>query len=115
VITDALFPAAADLPEGSVLTQANGMQTILEDGVMKMPDRQAFAGSIATMDRQMRNMVQLAGVSLCDAVTMATATPARVAGLADRKGYLKPGYDADIVLMDQNLQVQTVMAMGRIL
>lgn len=115
VITDALFPAAADLPEGSVLTQANGMQTILEDGVMKMPDRQAFAGSIATMDRQMRNMVQLAGVSLCDAVTMATATPARVAGLADRKGYLKPGYDADIVLMDQDLQVQTVMAMGNIL
>lgn len=115
VITDALFPAAADLPEGSVLTQANGMQTILEDGVMKMPDRQAFAGSIATMDRQMRNMVQLAGVSLCDAVTMATATPARVAGLDDRKGYLKSGYDADIVLMDESLQVQTVIAMGRII
>lgn len=115
VITDALFPAAADLPEGSVLTQANGMQTILEDGVMKMPDRQAFAGSIATMDRQMRNMVQLAGVSLCDAVTMATATPARVAGLDDRKGYLKPGFDADIVLMDADLQVQTVMAMGKII
>ena len=115
VITDALFPAAADLPEGSVLTQANGMQTILEDGVMKMPDRQAFAGSIATMDRQMRNMVQLAGVSLCDAVTMATATPARVAGLDDRKGYLKPGFDADIVLMDADLQVQTVISMGRII
>ncbi len=115
VITDALFPAAADLPEGSVLTQANGMQTILEDGVMKMPDRQAFAGSIATMDRQMRNMVQLAGVSLCDAVTMATATPARVAGLDDRKGYLKPGFDADIVLMDADLQVQTVISMGRVI
>lgn len=115
VITDALFPAGTDLPEGSVLTQANGMQTILEDGVMKMPDRQAFAGSIATMDRQMRNMVQLAGVSLCDAVTMATATPARVAGLDDRKGYLKPGYDADIVLMNADLQVQTVISMGHII
>lgn len=113
VITDALFPAAADLPDGSVLTQANGMQTILEDGVMKMPDRQAFAGSIATMDRLVRNMVQLAGVSLCDAVKMATATPARVAGLSDHKGYLKPGYDADIVLLDKNLQVQSVIAMGK--
>ncbi len=115
VITDALFPAAADLPEGSVLTQANGMQIILEDGVMKMPDRQAFAGSIATMDRLVRNMVQLAGVSLCDAVTMATATPARVAGLDDRKGHLKPGFDADIVLMSADLQVQSVMAMGHMI
>lgn len=113
VITDALFPAAADLPDGSVLQQANGMQTILEDGVMKMPDRQAFAGSIATMDRLVRNMVQLAGVSVCDAVTMATATPARVAGLDDRKGHLKPGYDADIVLLDKDLQVQAVYAMGK--
>ncbi len=113
LITDALFPAAADLPDGSVLRQANGMETILEDGVMKMPDRQAFAGSIATMDRLVRNMVNLAGVSLCDAVMMATATPARVAGLDDRKGHLKVGYDADIVLLDKELQVATVYAMGK--
>ena len=112
LITDALFPAGADLPDGSVLKQANGMETILEDGVMKMPHRQAFAGSIATMDRLVRNMVNLAGVSLPDAVTMATATPAKVAGLDDRKGYLKPGYDADIVLLDEALQVQQVFAMG---
>ena len=115
LITDALFPAGADLPDGSVLKQANGMETILEDGVMKMPHRQAFAGSIATMDRLVRNMVNLAGVSLPDAVTMATATPAKVAGIDDRKGYLKPGYDADIVLLDDALQVQQVFAMGHAL
>ncbi len=113
LITDALFPAGADLPDGSVLKQANGMETILEDGVMKMPHRQAFAGSIATMDRLVRNMVNLAGVSLWDAVTMATATPAKVAGLDDRKGYLKPGFDADIVLLDKDLQVQKVFARGQ--
>lgn len=112
LITDALFPAAADLPDGSVLRQANGMETILEDGVMKMPDRQAFAGSIATMDRLVRNMVNLAGVSLCDAVMMATATPAKVAGLDHRKGHLQVGYDADIVLLDKELQVAAVYAMG---
>ncbi len=111
LITDALFPAGADLPDGSVLRQANGMETILEDGVMKMPHRQAFAGSIATMDRLVRNMVSLAGVSLPDAVTMATATPARVAGLAT-KGHLKPGFDADIVLLDKDLQVKSVYAKG---
>lgn len=112
LITDALFAAGSDVPEGTVLRQANGMETVLEDGVMKLPDRQAFAGSVATMDRLVRNMVQLAGAPLWDAVAMATATPARVAGLADKKGSLAPGFDADIVLLDKNLSVQAVMARG---
>lgn len=111
LITDALFAAGTDLPEGTVLRQANGMETVLEDGVMKLMDRQALAGSIATMDRLVRNMIRLAGVSLCDAVTMATATPARVAGLQG-KGALLPGYDADLLLLDQDYQVKRVMARG---
>ena len=113
LITDALFAAGSDLPDGSVLRQANGMETVLEDGVMKLPDRQAFAGSVATMDRLVRNIVHLAGVPLWDAVAMATATPARVIGLADRKGSLAPGFDADIVLMDKQLNVKAVMARGQ--
>lgn len=114
-ITDALFPAATDMPEGSVVRQENGAIIVLEDGVMKMEDRQAFAGSIATTDRLVRNMVELAGVSVCDAVRMMTANPARVAGIDDRKGYLKPSYDADIVLLTKDLQVKSVMAMGNII
>lgn len=113
IITDALFAAGCDLPEGTTLRQANGMETILEDGVMKLPDRQAFAGSIATMDRVVRNMVQLADVPLWDAITMATATPARVIGVDHFKGHLKPGYDADIVLLNQDLQVKQVISRGR--
>lgn len=111
VITDALFPAGADLADGTWLQQADGRPIVLEDGVLKLEDRQAFAGSVATMDRLVRNMVNLAGVSLSDAVTMATATPARVAGIPN-KGHLKPGFDADIVLLDENLQVVAVYAMG---
>jgi N-acetylglucosamine-6-phosphate deacetylase len=80
---------------------------------MKLENRQAFAGSVATTDRLVRNMATLAGVSLCDAVTMMTRTPARVVGLDDRKGSIEVGYDADIVIMDQDLQVQSVMAMGK--
>ena len=49
---------------------------------------------------------------LWDAVAMATATPARVIGLADRKGSLAPGFDADIGLMDKQLNVTAVMARG---
>lgn len=113
IITDALFPAAGDYPEGAVLKQENGMEAILEDGVMKMPDRKAFAGSIATMDSQLRNMVQLAGVSLSDAVNMASIVPARIAGVDDRKGRLLPGYDADIVLLNQDLYVEMVFSRGK--
>ena len=112
LITDALFAAGSDLPDGTVLRQANGMETILEDGVMKLPDRQAFAGSIATMDRLVRNMVNLAGVPLWDAVTMATSTPARVIGVDQKKGTIAPGFDADIVLLDPALTVKAVMAKG---
>ncbi len=112
LITDALFAAASDFPEGVVFQQGSGMQTVLEDGVMKLLDRQAFSGSVATTDRLVRNMVQLAGVPLWDAVTMASATPARILGMDDRKGALLPGYDADIVLLDDALQVQAVMACG---
>lgn len=113
LITDALAFAAAGHPEGSTTVAPNGDVYVLEDGVMKLEHRQAFAGSVATTDRLVRNMVNLAGVSLCDAVTMMTRTPARVAGLADRKGSIEPGFDADIVIMDKALQVQSVMAMGR--
>lgn len=112
LITDALFAAGTDLPEGTILRQANGMETILEDGVMKLPDRQAFAGSIATMDRLVRNMVQLAGVPLWDAVQMASGTPAARIGLQGIKGSLDPGCDADLILLDDALKVRRVMAMG---
>lgn len=112
LITDALFAAGADLPDGTLLRQANGMTAILEDGVLMLPSREAFAGSAATMDVLVRNMVNLAGVPLWDAVTMAAATPARIIGLDKRKGRLAPGFDADIVLLDQDLQVRRVMAKG---
>ncbi len=112
LVTDALFAAGSDLPNGTLLRQANGMETILEDGVMKLPSRQAFAGSIATMDRLVRNMVNLAGAPLWDAVTMASTTPARVIGLEKTKGALEKGFDADIVLLDEDLMVQSVMARG---
>ena len=114
LITDALFAAGVDYPEGTVVRQANGMECVLEDGVMKMPDRKAFAGSIATMDRLVKNMVELAGVSLCDASVMASQTPARIVGLSS-KGRLAEGADADIVLMDDKLQVRAVWALGRLL
>ncbi len=111
LITDGLEYAAAELTEGTVYRQPNGMETLYEDGVMKLTNRQAFAGSVATMDRLVRTMMD-AGVSLKDAVRMATDNPARRAGLAG-KGRIQAGKDADLLLLDERAQVRADFAQGR--
>lgn len=58
-------------------------------------------------------MVQQAGIPLCEAVTMMTENPAREIGIADRKGAIRPGYDADLVLFDENITVKAVWLRGK--
>jgi N-acetylglucosamine-6-phosphate deacetylase len=70
-----------------------------------------LAGSTLTLDCAVRHMVSL-GVGLPDAVRMATFNPARVLGVEARKGILAAGADADLVLLDEQLQVAGVMARG---
>lgn len=112
LITDALFASAADYPEEELIVQKNGMSTVLEDGVMKLPDRQAFAGSIATTSRLVRNIMELAGADLVSAVRMASCTPARVIHADDRKGRIAIGYDADLLIIDEQIHVYRTMVMG---
>lgn len=113
LITDGLEYSAAQVKEGSVYTQANGIRVVCEDGVLKLMNREAFAGSIATADRLLRTVYH-AGIPLCDSVRMLTATPAERIGLKN-KGRIQEGYDADLVLLDRELQVRAVMAGGRML
>ncbi|RBL91465.1 N-acetylglucosamine-6-phosphate deacetylase [Chitinophaga flava] len=112
LITDAM--RAAGMPPGeSVLGGLhNGIKVLVEDGVAKLPDRTSFAGSVATADRLVRTMVQLAEVPLQEAIQMITATPASIAGIDDRKGSLVAGKDADIVFFDEQIQVSTVFIEG---
>ncbi|HCL84006.1 MAG TPA: N-acetylglucosamine-6-phosphate deacetylase, partial [Chitinophagaceae bacterium] len=115
LITDAM--RAAGMPGGeSVLGNLHsGLKVIVEDGVAKLPDRSSFAGSVATADRLVRNMMTLANVPLMEAVRMITNTPATILGIAGRKGSLIPGKDADIVIFDDDIQVQTTIAGGKII
>ena len=87
---------------------------IIEDGVCKMADHSALAGSLATMDVLVRTMVKKANIPLEDAVRMASETPARLIGVSDRKGALAKGKDADIVILDKELNVRCVWSMGKI-
>jgi len=110
LITDAIrFGGRTDC--GNVLSGTASVPYIIEDGVAKLADRSAFAGSIATMDALVRVCVQKTGIPLEDAVYMATAVPARIMGL-DRKGQLQEGYDADLVMLDEQLQVKNVFIGG---
>lgn len=115
LITDSM--RAAGMPPGkSVLGNLKtGLPVIVEDDVAKLPDRTAFAGSVATADRLVRNMINLADVSVIDAVRMMTSTPARIIGVADRKGSLATGKDADIVIFDEKITVETTIIGGRVI
>lgn len=114
LITDAM--RAAGMPPGeSVLGSLHdGLKVIVEDGVAKLPDRSSFAGSVATADQLVKNMVHLADVPLIDAVRMITSTPARILGVSDRKGSLAKGKDADIVIFDENIKIDTTIIKGKI-
>ncbi len=107
LITDALACAASDSKT------AFDPRVIIEDGVCKLVDRSAIAGSIATMDRLIKTAVQQAGIPLEDVSRMASETPARLMGVYDRKGSLAAGKDADIMMFDQDLNLTGVVQMGR--
>jgi len=115
LITDAM--RAAGMPPGeSILgNRLTGLKVIVEDGVSKLPDRSSFAGSVATTDQLVRNMIKLADVSLSDAIRMMTLTPATIMNIEDHKGSLEAGKDADIVIFDENILVSTTMIKGKII
>ena len=115
LITDAM--RGAGMPEGpSVLGNIeNGLKVVIEDGVAKLPDRTAFAGSVATTDRLVRNMISLGKVSLQEAVCMMTKTPARILKIDHLTGSLEPGLAADIVIFDKDINIQMTMVKGNVI
>lgn len=113
LVTDSM--RAAGMPEGpSILGGLDGGQeVIVEDGVAKLLDCSAFAGSVATADRLVRTMIRDGGVSLPEAVRMMTANPARIMGLGGGKGAIREGYDADIVVFDKDINIDRTIIKGK--
>ena len=115
LVTDSM--RAAGMPEGKSILGglADGQEVIVEDGVAKLMDRSAFAGSVATADRLVRTMIKEAGCSIAEAVRMITENPAKVMGIYDRKGSIEAGKDADIVIFDEDVNVLRTMIKGEII
>ena len=108
LITDSLAVTASNTD------RAFDPRVIIEDGVCKLSDRSALAGSIATMDRLIRTAVNIAEIPLNDAIRMVSETPARIMGIYDRKGSLQRGKDADVLILDDALSLRSVYAMGKL-
>ncbi len=106
LITDSLAYAAS---EGNVSSEPS---VILEDGVCKLADHSALAGSIATMDVLIRTCIHKAEIPMVDVFRMVSETPAKIMGIFDRKGSIEEGKDADIMMFDDDIDLTYVMQMG---
>ena len=113
LITDGISASGVTENDGRQYYSQMGKPIIVEDGVAKVPSRECFAGSIATTDRLIRTMVDIAEVPLVEAVKMASATPARYLGIFDSKGSIEVGKDADLLIFDYNINVKAVYVCGR--
>jgi len=115
VITD-LTPVAG-LPDGKY--DFFGTSIVKEHGISRVegsrPDQDhTMAGSEWPLNRDVYNLVDLVGLTLRDAIRMATLTPATVIGMQARKGSIEPGKDADLVVIDEKVNVYLTMVRGRI-
>lgn len=109
LITDAV--RSAGMPEGNY--QIDERTVTVKEGAVRLPD-DTLAGSILTMDRAVHNFMQAADLSLEEVWQCASLNAARSIGLADRKGSLEVGKDADLVLLDSNTAVYLTVAEGRV-
>ena len=111
LVSDAM--RGAGKAEGETFT-LGGQRVIIEDGVAMLPDRTAFAGSITPLDTMVRNVIETLGLSVEQAVQMATRNPARVLGIEAQKGTIEPGKDADLVIFDDQIRVHTTIVGGEV-
>ena len=115
LVTDSM--RGAGMPDGyyKLGSISNGQDVLVEDGVAKLQDRSAFAGSVATADRLIRTMTTIAEVPLVDAVKMLTYTPARIMGIHNEKGSLAVGKFADIIIFNDLIEIKMTIVEGEII
>lgn len=101
LVTDAMPPVGADRPDYVL----NGETIIARDGICRT-EQGVLAGSALDMASAVRNAVQLLGLSLEEAVRMASTYPAEFLGLGESHGRIAPGFRADLVVLDDEYRVQ---------
>ena len=110
LVTDSM--SAAGMPDGEY--QLGGLPVIKEDGVAKLMDRSAFAGSVATTDRLVRTFRDLTDAPLYQVVKMASLTPAKLLGIDHMIGSIGLGKRADLLVFDENVEISHIMVRGEL-
>jgi len=108
LVTDSI--AATDMPDG--VYELGGLKVVVEKGVCRLADTGGLAGSTLTMDRAVKNILSL-GYTFRDVVYMASSTPAKSIGL-DKLGDIDVGYYADLVIVDEKLNIVKTIINGKI-
>ncbi|KPJ50580.1 MAG: hypothetical protein AMJ38_01610 [Dehalococcoidia bacterium DG_22] len=109
LVTDGVAPAGLGPGTYSLF----GRQVEVKGGVATLADG-TLAGSVSTMDRMVRNLVRLDLASLQEALRMASLNPAAALGLEGGKGRIAPGFDADLVALDEGLEVAMTFVGGEL-
>lgn len=109
LITDAMM--AANLRDG--LYQLGGQDVYVKDGAARLKSG-VLAGSTLTLDKAIKNILSNTDLSLPESVALASYNNAKVIGVDDRKGLIKEGYDADIVIFDENIEIKKTIVGGKI-
>jgi len=105
--------AMAGMSDG--IYQGFGGQRIeKKEGVLRSLDTGSIAGSAMAFNEDVRNMVKLVGIPLPWAIQMASLNPARALGLDAHKGSLEVGKDADLIVIDEDVNVYLTMVRGRV-
>lgn len=112
LVTDAI--RAAGLPEGRYMLGGEDGMGVTVSGGQALSDEGGLGGSIATMDQLLRNAVRLLQLPLPAAWQMASLTPARILGLDGRLGQIAVGKQADLLILDHDLEVVATIVGGQV-
>lgn len=110
-VTDAM--PAAGLPDGKYFI--GEVEAIVENGIARLPDNTAYAGSVTNMETCLKNGVKLLGLKVADAIMMCTLSPAKIIRVDNRKGSIEKGKDADLIILDKELRVLKTIARGHVI
>ena len=102
------------LPVGTKMLFGGQVIEMKDDDTCRLTSTGNFAGSILRLNVGLKNLVEEVGVPFEIALSSCTSAPARYLKIDDHKGYIKQGYDADIVVLDDNYDVLTTFARGKL-
>jgi len=112
IITDSFM--VPGIKEGEGFHMPDGTEFYVKDGVTIQTKSGQISGSAMTMDLSVKSMIKHTGIPLKDAILMASYNPAKIIGLHSKKGSIDVGKDADIVAIDEEINVYATIVEGDI-